>query len=158
MSEAVATPSAGATPVQLFSRESSGLVRLGSPWRMLLLNVANVGVVYIMFTYWTFPAVFPQSNLLVAIPIAAALALPFNLLYGMFASIMPRTGSEYVFLSRTFHPAVGFMASFAAAMSQAFWVGIGGYWIAQFVLGPLFTSYGLVSGNQTIADIGAWAS
>ncbi len=158
MSEAVATPTATTAPVQLFSRESSGLVRIGSPWRMLLLNVANVGVVYIMFTYWTFPAVFPQSNLLVAIPIAAALALPFNLLYGMFASIMPRTGSEYVFLSRTFHPAIGFMASFAAAMSQAFWVGIGGYWIAQFVLGPLFSSYGLASGNQTIADIGAWAS
>jgi len=159
MSDSVAS-SAAATPMagQLFSRESSGLVRLGSPWRMLLLNVANVGVVYIMFTYWSFPGIFPQSNLLVAIPIAAALALPFNLLYGMFASIMPRTGSEYVFLSRTFHPAIGFMASFAAAMSQCFWIGIGGYWIAQFVLGPLFSSYGLVSGNQTIADIGAWAN
>jgi APA family basic amino acid/polyamine antiporter len=159
MSDVVASPVVGTQAVgQIFSRESSGLVRVGSPWRMLLLNVANVGVVYIMFTYWTFPAVFPQSNLLLAIPIAAALALPFNLLYGMFASIMPRTGSEYVFLSRTFHPAIGFMASFAAAMSQAFWVGIGGYWIAQFVLGPLFSSYGLASGNQTIADIGAWAN
>ncbi len=159
MSEAVARPVAGArAPGQIFSRESSGLVRVGSPWRMLLLNVANVGVVYIMFTYWAHPAVFPQSNLLIAIPVAAALALPFNLLYGMFASIMPRTGSEYVFLSRTFHPAIGFMASFAAAMSQSFWVGIGGYWIAQFVLGPLFSSYGAVSGNETIAAIGAWAS
>jgi basic amino acid/polyamine antiporter, APA family len=159
MSEAVASPAAGAQVAgQIFSRESSGLVRVGSPWRMLLLNVANVGVVYIMFTYWTHPAVFPQSNLLIAIPVAAALALPFNLLYGMFASIMPRTGSEYVFLSRTFHPAVGFMASFAAAMSQSFWVGIGGYWIAQFVLGPLFSSYGAVSGNETIASIGAWAN
>jgi APA family basic amino acid/polyamine antiporter len=159
MSDAVASPAVGAqTSGQIFSRESSGLVRIGSPWRMLLLNVANVGVVYIMFTYWSFPAIFPQSNLLVAIPIAAALALPFNLLYGMFASIMPRTGSEYVFLSRTFHPAIGFMASFAAAMSQAFWVGIGGYWIAQFVLGPLLSSYGLASGNQTIADVGAWAN
>ncbi len=159
MSEAISNPVRGAhAPGQLFSRESSGLVRLGSPWRMLLLNVANVGVVYIMFTYWAHPAVFPQSNLLIAILLAAALALPFNLLYGMFASIMPRTGSEYVFLSRTFHPAIGFMASFAAAMSQAFWVGIGGYWIAQFVLGPLFSSYGAVSGNETIAAIGAWAS
>ncbi|HUG29936.1 MAG TPA: APC family permease [Candidatus Limnocylindria bacterium] len=145
-------------PMQIFSRQSSGLVRLGSPWRMLLLNVANVGVGYIMFTYWIHPAVFPQSNLLIAILIAAALALPFNLLYGMFASIMPRTGSEYVFLSRTFHPAIGFMASFAAAMSQAFFVGIGGYWIGQFVLGPLFSSYGVVSGNQLIANIGALAS
>ena len=159
MSEAVIESGAVASaPGQVFSRESSGFVRVGSPWRMLLLNVANVGVVYIMFTYWTHPAVFPQGNLLVAIPIAAALALPFNLLYGMLASIMPRTGSEYVFLSRTFHPAIGFMASFAAAMSQSFWVGIGGYWIAQFVLGPMFSSYGAVSGNATIAAIGAWAS
>jgi amino acid transporter len=159
MSETAASPAATThAPAQIFSRESSGLVRIGSPWRMLLLNVANVGVVYIMFTYWAHPAVFPQSNLLVAIPVAAALALPFNLLYGMFASIMPRTGSEYVFLSRTFHPAIGFMASFAAAMSQSFWVGIGGYWIAQYVLGPLFTSYGAVSGNTTIAAIGTWAN
>jgi basic amino acid/polyamine antiporter, APA family len=159
VSEAVIESGAVASvPGQVFSRESSGFVRVGSPWRMLLLNVANVGVVYIMFTFWTHPAVFPQSNLLIAIPIAAALALPFNLLYGMLASIMPRTGSEYVFLSRTFHPAIGFMASFAAAMSQSFWVGIGGYWIAQFVLGPMFSSYGAVSGNETIAAIGAWAS
>ena len=159
MSGAVTTPGAvAAVPGQVFSREASGFVRVGSPWRMLLLNVANVGVVYIMFTYWAHPAVFPQSHLLLAIALAAALALPFNLLYGMLASIMPRTGSEYVFLSRTFHPAIGFMASFAAAMSQSFWVGIGGYWIAQFVLGPLFSSYGAVSGNEAIASIGAWAS
>jgi len=52
MSDTVASPAAVTrAPVQLFSRESSGLVRVGSPWRMLLLNVANVGVVYIMFTY-----------------------------------------------------------------------------------------------------------
>ncbi|MBI4259683.1 MAG: APC family permease [Actinobacteria bacterium] len=125
---------------------------------MILLNVANIGVVYVMFTYWAHPAVFPRSNLLVAIPVAAVLAVFFNLLYGMFAAIMPRTGSEYVYLTRTFHPVVGFMASFAAAMSQAFWVGIGGYWIAQFVLGPMMSSYGIISGNDTIASIGSWAS
>jgi APA family basic amino acid/polyamine antiporter len=158
MSEVAIEPGGVVAPGQVFSRQASGFVRIGSPWRMLLLNVANVGVVYIMFTYWAHPAVFPQSNLFLAIALAAALALPFNLLYGMLSSIMPRTGSEYVFLSRTFHPAVGFMASFAAAMSQCFWVGIGGYWIAQFVLGPLFSSYGAVSGNETIASIGAWAS
>jgi len=52
VSEAVIEPGAVASvPGQVFSRESSGFVRVGSPWRMLLLNVANVGVVYIMFTY-----------------------------------------------------------------------------------------------------------
>ncbi len=147
-----------ARPRELFSRESSGFVRVGTPWRMLLLNVANIGVTYIMFTYWTHPAVFPRSNLLYAIPIALLLAIPFNLLYAMFSATMPRTGSEYVFLTRTFHPVVGFMASFAAAMSQAFWAGIGGYWIAQLVLGPLMASYGTISGNETMARIGEWAN
>jgi amino acid transporter len=145
-------------PGRLFSRESSGFVRVGTPWRMVLMNVANIGVVYIMFTYWVQPAVFPRSNLLLAIPIATALAIFFNLLYGMLSSIMPRTGSEYVFLTRTFHPVIGFMASFAAATSQMFWVGIGGYWIAQFVLGPMMTSYGVISGSSAIANIGTWAS
>ncbi len=158
MNTTVDTGAGGGAPTQLFSRESSGFVRVGTPWRMLLMNVANIGVVYVMFTYWAHPAVFPRSNLLIAILVAMGLAVFFNLLYGMFAAIMPRTGSEYVYLTRTFHPVVGFMASFAAATSQAFWVGIGGYWIAQYVLGPMMTSYGIITGNATIAAIGEWAS
>jgi amino acid transporter len=157
MGQAVADVTTSA-PAHVFSREASGLVRVGSPWRMLLLNVANIGVAYIMFTYWTHPAVFPQSNLLLAIPIAVGMAVFFNLLYGMFAAIMPRTGSEYVFLTRTFHPVVGFMASFAAAISQAFFAGIGGYWIAQLVLGPLFGGYAAVTGDPTMLAIGNWAN
>jgi APA family basic amino acid/polyamine antiporter len=157
MSEAIAGTSSAA-PAHVFSREASGFVRVGSPWRMLLLNVANIGVAYIMFTYWIHPAVFPQSNLLIAIPFALGMAIFFNLLYGMFAAIMPRTGSEYVFLTRTFHPVVGFMASFAAAASQSFWTGIGGYWIAQLVLGPLLAGYGAASGNEAIIGIAEWAN
>jgi len=158
MSEAVASPAAGAqTSGQIFSRESSGLVRIGSPWRMLLLNVANVGIVYIMFTYWTFPAVFPQSNLLVAIPIAAALALPFNLLYGMFATIMP--GPEANMSScrgRSIPPSASWPAS---RRDEPGLLGRDRWLLDRpFVLGPLFSSYGLASGNKTIADIGAWAN
>lgn len=148
----------GESPGQLFSRESSGFVRVGTPWRMVLMNVANIGVAYIMFTYWIHPAVFPRSNLFIAIPVALAMALFFNLLYGMFSAIMPRTGSEYVFLTRTFHPVLGFMASFAAATSQAFWSGIGGYWIAQLVLGPMLASYGAATGNTTILSLADWAN
>ncbi len=157
MSEAIAG-TADTAPAHVFSREASGFVRVGSPWRMLLLNVANIVVAYIMFTYWIHPAVFPQSSLFLAIPFALGLAIFFNLLYGMFAAVMPRTGSEYVFLTRTFHPVIGFMASFAAAASQSFWTGIGGYWIAQLVLGPMLAGYGAASGNETIIAIAEWAN
>jgi len=125
---------------------------------MLGLNVINIGLTYIMFTYWTHPGVFPKSNLLIAIPIAAAIALFFNLLYTMFAVIMPRTGGEYVYLTRTFHPAIGFAASFAAATSQCFWTGIGGYWIGQLVLGPMLAGYGQATGSQFATNLATFFS
>src|SRR5258706_2965871 len=140
---------------QIFSRESSGFVRIGTPWRMLALNFANIGFTYIMFTLWAHPAVFPQSNLIVAILVAFAFAVFFNLLYAMFATIMPRTGGEYVWLSRTFHPAIGFACSFAGAVSQAFWVGVGGYWIGLYVLGPMLTASGATTGD---ANLSAWGA
>jgi basic amino acid/polyamine antiporter, APA family len=139
----------------IFSRESSGFVRVGTPWRMLALNFANIGFTYIMFTIWAHPAVFPQSNLLVALVVAAGFALFINMLYAQFATIMPRTGGEYVWLSRTFHPAIGFACSFAAAVSQSFWVGIGGYWIGSYVLGPMLTAFGASAGDATLSSWGA---
>src|SRR5260221_3836703 len=83
---------------QIFSRESSGFVRIGTPWRMLALNFANIGFTYIMFTLLAHPAVFPQSNLIVAILVAFAFAVIFNLLYAMFATTMTRTRAEYTWL------------------------------------------------------------
>lgn len=155
MPEAVSAAPALGTHGQIFSRESSGFVRVGTPWRMLALNFANIGFTYIMFTLWAHPAVFPQSNLIVAILVAFGFALFFNLLYAMFATIMPRTGGEYVWLSRTFHPSIGFACSFAGAVSQAFWVGVGGYWIGLYVLGPMLTSFGASTGDATLASWGA---
>jgi amino acid transporter len=154
MASAVSEAPAGAHG-HIFSRESSGFVRVGTPWRMLALNFANIGFTYIMFTLWTHPAVFPQSNLLVALGVAAGFAFFVNLLYAQFATIMPRTGGEYVWLSRTFHPAIGFACSFAGAVSQAFWVGIGGYWIGSYVLGPMLSAFGASSGNEGLASLGA---
>src|SRR3989337_1560020 len=100
MSEAIAGTTATA-PAHVFSREASGFVRVGSPWRMLLLNVANIGVAYIMFTYWIHPAVFPQGHLAPGVPIGVGMGIFFNLPFGIVPAIMPRPGSEFGFLTRT---------------------------------------------------------
>ncbi len=159
MSEALTPSATGATPApatgEFFNRRATGLVRLGTPLRVLILNFANIGLVYIMFTYWAQPAVFPQSHLLAAIAVAALFNAIFCLGLAIFASSFPRSGGEYVYVSRSLHPAVGFAISFAAALSQAFWVGVGGYWISTLVLAPITSTFGTTTESSTLVDWGA---
>jgi hypothetical protein len=46
-----AAPAPVATHGEVFSRRATGLVRLGTPWRVLILNVANIGLTYIWSTF-----------------------------------------------------------------------------------------------------------
>ncbi len=146
--------SSGEAPAtgEFFSRRATGLVRLGTPWRALMLNFANIGLVYIMFSYWAQPAVFPQSHLLLAIAIAAVCNAVFCLALAIFASSFPRSGGEYVYVSRTLHPAIRFAVSFAGALSQSFYVGVGGYWISTFVLSPLTSTFGTATGSDGLIE------
>jgi len=151
--ESAGTQAAGVQEA-VFSRNATGLVRLGTPWRVIVLNFANIGLTYVMFTYWITPAVFPQSNLYLSLVIAGLMNLAFAGVLVMFTSAFPRSGGEYVYLSRSLHPAIGLACSVAAALSQAFWVGIGGYWIATLVLSPVLTSIGISTDNTTLVNWG----
>lgn len=153
--EAAAGVAAAPPRGELYSRRATGLVRIGTPWRVLILNFANIGLVYIMFTYWAHPAAFPRSHLLAAIGIAAGANAIFCLGLAIFTSSFPRSGGEYVYVSRTLHPVVGFAISFAAALSQAFWVGIGGYWISTLALAPIMSTFGTTTESATLVDWGA---
>jgi amino acid transporter len=139
----------------VFSRRATGLVRLGTPWRVIVLNFANIGLTYIWFTYWITPAVFPQSNLYLSILIAGAMTVVFACALAIFSAAFPRSGGEYVYVSRTLHPSIGFACSVAAALSQAFWVGIGGYWIATLAASPVLTSIGISTNSPTLERWGA---
>jgi hypothetical protein len=140
-----------ATRGELFSRRATGLVRLGTSWRVLVLNFANIGLTYIWFTCWITPGVFPRSNLFVGLAIAGLGTAVFAVVLAA-SSSFPRSGGEYVYVSRTLHPAVGFGCSFAATTSQCFWVGIGGSWIANLVLAPVLAAFGASTGSEMLGD------
>ncbi len=139
---------------ELFSRRATGLVRLGTPWRILILNFANIGLTYIWFTYWITPGVFPQSNLFLSIAVAGIGTSIFAAVLAAFSSSFPRSGGEYVYVSRSLHPSIGFACSVAAALSQCFWIGIGGFWIANLVLAPVLSAIGISTGSDTLVGWG----
>jgi amino acid transporter len=63
--------------------------------------------------------------------------------YGLVARVYPRSGADYVFVSRTLHPAVGFAASFSFAFWTTFSTGINAGLMSKFAISPLVAAIGL---------------
>jgi amino acid transporter len=149
------TVPADTAPAGTFMRASSGLVRqvgtLDTLWYCVLQ--AALPYVFFMVAFWTF---YPGASMELATLITIVGAASTGLVYALYASVYPRSGGEYVFLSRTVHPALGFASSFAMAFWQTFYFGINGAFVAIYAMQPLFAALGLQLGSQALTDLGAW--
>lgn len=140
---------------ETFSRQSSGLIRLTSPFRSYAFNVSFVGLTYTAFIFILLPAIYPQANLFLALAIAIVGFTALATVYAMLSAAMPRSGGDYVYVSRTLHPIIGFATNFAFAMAYIFFVGQGAYLMSQFIFSTLFSTLGSILGNATLMSIGA---
>ena len=143
------------TPVGTFTRASSGLVRQVGTLDTLWYCVLQAALPYAIFmiAFWTF---YPGASMEIATVITIVGAGATSLVYALYSSVYPRSGGEYVFLSRTVHPALGFAASFAMTFWQTFYFGVNGAFVAIYALQPLFTALGLELKSQALTDVGAW--
>ncbi|MEA2276939.1 MAG: hypothetical protein QOC78_1899 [Solirubrobacteraceae bacterium] len=127
MSDELNTPSAAAasTSSKLFVRQSSGLVRNVSVTNALFFNVAafvGVGLTLYPIFYslagvpvWTWG---PFSEYGWAAIIAGLFCAVLALIFASFASVMPRSGGDYVFTSRIVHPFLGWMESWTLVIAS----------------------------------------
>ena len=118
-----------------FTRKATGLVREGRTRDALFYNLLWSSVALTFAFYWLFYAFYPGSNAIVAFLIAAALGLPGAFLYAMLTQLMPRTGGDYVFNSRSLHPSIGFAANFSYSFWLAITIGIYSTYLAAYGVG-----------------------
>lgn len=144
------------TSSSVFVRQSSGLVREASALDAMIFNAvfsAPVGATLAFGIFYALGA-FPGADMVTALLIAFVVNIPVCIMMSMMASAMPRTGGDYVWISRILHPSVAVFSNFAAAISAligaAFWARS----FAVLALGPTLAVLGAVFNNTSLISAG----
>lgn len=139
----------------LFTRASSGLVREVGVGDVVFYGWGQITLGFIIFTIaaWQF---YPGASMELATVAVTLGGIALGLVYALMSSVYPRSGGEYVFLSRVLHPAIGFVASVSFAFWETFYTGIVAAFLAIFGFSPLFATLALQTGNSSLADISTW--
>lgn len=156
MSTTSATGPTGTTSASLFVRNATGLVRELGVWDVFLINIVMVAPVgnFIIFLLLG-PAIFPGVDMTLATITAMGVGTSLVVLYSLLAKAMPRTGGDYVFVSRILHPSLGFIASWMMMLTAAFWPAYGAWSAGAWILPGICGILGKWLGNQTLVNLAA---
>ncbi len=150
-----AHPPSPASSRNLFVRNATGLVRELSAFDAFNLVFSAVlipiGITEVMsFT----PQFWPHANMLVSFLFATPLVATCGLVYLYFTVIMPRSGGDYVWVSRTLNPFLGFFANLSLTFVFLTWISFNFTYMLSVVLPSVayvagWNSGALTSPNQT---------
>ncbi|MFI5449826.1 MAG: APC family permease [Candidatus Bathyarchaeia archaeon] len=137
---------------KVFTREATGLVRDVSIWDAFWFNNWTTGGPATTIIWMsTYPVWFPKADLVLALVITAIYSGFVGSMYVLIQTTMPRSGSDYVFVSRTLSPAIGL----AFSLEMIFWLMmINSYNVyatfsvlsqALYSIGAMTGQFGLVS-------------
>ena len=143
----------GAVAGGMFVRKSSGLVRTVTTLDTLLYCILQIAIPYVMFNFAVY-GLYPGASMELATIIAIVGSVGLGITYALFSSVYPRSGGEYVFLSRTAHPFIGFVVSFVVTFWQMYYTGVNGAFAATIGIAPLFTILGWQTENASLIGVG----
>jgi len=131
---------------QLFVRQSTGLVREASALDATIYNAvfsAPVGATLAWGVFFALSA-FPGADLVWATIISFVLNIPVLIMMALLASSMPRTGGDYVWVSRILSPPLATISNFGAALSAMIGATFWARYFPVFALGPVLVVLGVI--------------
>jgi amino acid transporter len=137
----------------LYVRKSSGLIREFRPVDVFVFNTLGYATGLVLAVVPTFMAgLWPEQNVLLVVAIGTVLTISNALMYGYLAGTMPRSGGDYVYLSRVVHPAAGFTANWGFTWSQFLGLGLYAAFAVNFGIAIAFATLGNAVGNDTLVN------
>ncbi len=135
-----------------FVRDATGLVRELSWFDTFLcaFGILNVGLGLVQAFVYA-PFVFPGGNIPVAFIIAIPGAFFLGLLNALFTAAMPRSGGDYVWVSRSISPLFGFAVNFFFTFSVIAAAAVNIWYFDSIFLAPALYAFGLHGAASWIA-------
>ncbi|MGH2750476.1 MAG: amino acid permease [Actinomycetota bacterium] len=142
---------------ETFQRKATGLVREAGTLDVLIYNINFVSLGLMTALVFLFSTAFyPGANLYLTAVLTFLVVIPTSLVFAFFASAMPRSGGDYVYVSRTLHPALGMMSSWNNTVWWFLYGGVPSAFFAQLGLAPFFSTVGQMAGIDWMTDLGTW--
>lgn len=114
-----------------------------------MFNLLNMGLAWPLLYIFFAGAVYQGINT----PITVLIGLPGNLiiavLFYYLTVAFPRTGGDYVWVSRLVHPAIGFMESFAVVVFFLGFIGPVSGWFVTYGLAGILNNLGVATKNAS---------
>jgi amino acid transporter len=149
-----AAPAAAGTG--LFVRNATGLVREVKPWQAMAINFIT-GAPPFVIGIGLFGALagFAGGNFLLAAVLTIPIALSVVYSFGFLSSAMPRSGGDYILVSRTLHPALGVVSSVCLSLAAFLSIAFEALGMCTLGLGPGLIAFGLVSDHPKLVHWGS---
>ncbi|HUK26982.1 MAG TPA: APC family permease [Candidatus Acidoferrales bacterium] len=131
----------------VFVRDATGLVKQISGMDALGMCITQMGLLYVFNVVAFTPGFYPTANPLLGPFIGLLLVLPIAGMYVLFSIAIPRSGGDYVWVGRVFHPGIGFITNFAFTILSISVVGAVAPWIGQWSIAQLYYDLGILDKN-----------
>jgi amino acid transporter len=139
-----------------FVRKASGLVREVSGFDVLAYNMFMISIGYTLFIvlYWIS---YPGASLELAIVITTIVSVFQGLTYALLATVYPRSGGDYVYITRIIHPTLGFVMSWNFFVWMLFYLGLNAGMLGFQGLAPMLAGIGFVTNQPNLISAAQWA-
>ena len=149
--------SPGAPPASggVFTRASSGLVRQVRTDDVMFYGWQQIALGYIIFIVaaWQF---YPGASMELATVIATVVGLFITGCYALLSMVYPRSGGDYVFMSRILHPMAGLVLSMSLIFWQLFYAGVNGAFLSRYGIAPMLSALGIQTSSAGLISAGNW--
>ena len=141
---------------KLFVREATGLVKQIGAFDSFAMNFAvlNVGIGVVQLFIFAGVA-YPGSDVILGMTIGLIPVIFWGIAYAFMSIATPRTGGDYVWISRVLGGPVGFMASWVGLITLLAIIGINANLLSSFYLAPMLLLLGRLTGSPSLEALGA---